>query len=354
MSNRWPDPDLARPHGQSNGDQVASHPGAFKPTNIGPESWEGNSWDPSVPETHAYLKALFNKLTDWGYEYFKIDGQPVVVGEYKRAAPFMKNKGDPETLYRKTIETIRGAIGPKRFLLGCWGTPLEGVGFMDGCRTGGDVVLGWGGFQTALRATMRWYFTHNIVWYADPDTMLLRTPLTIDQARVWPSSSLTGQALMSSDRLMDLRGTYRAHAAGLSGGRHTAPGPISSARNKRVWDLKIRHLAAGTTWSECSISRNRAGTDPADWKDWAGRPGPVHVFDFWNREYLGAWEERPGPDPRTHELPGADLAPRLGQDSAHFDQPAHHPGLGRSPEPELQPGRNVLHREKPDHQGRSL
>ena len=286
------------PHGQSNETVVKSHPGVFlfKPDGTSAsESWEGKFLvDPSVPETHAYLKALFNKLTDWGYEYFKIDGQPVVVGEYKRAAQFMKNKGDPETLYRKTLETIRGAIGPKRFLLGCWGTPLEGVGFMDGCRTGGDVVLGWGGFQTALRATLRWYFTHNIVWYADPDTMLLRTPLTIDQARVWASlQGLTGQALMSSDRLMDLSEERIELMRRVYPAVDIRPLDLfPSARNKRVWDLKIRHL--GRRYDVVGVF-NFGETEPEqtrlDWKDLglAGR-GPVHVFDFWNREYLGAWE----------------------------------------------------------------
>ncbi len=76
---------------------------------------------------------------------------------------------------------------------------------MNGSRTGGDVVLGWGGFQVALRPTLQYYYLHNIVWYSDPDVLLVRSPLTLDQARVWATlEGLTGQALMSSDRLMDL------------------------------------------------------------------------------------------------------------------------------------------------------
>jgi hypothetical protein len=286
------------PHGQSNEIVVKSYPGVFlfKPDGTSAsESWEGKYLvDPSTPETHAYLKDLFAKLAGWGYEYFKIDGQPVVVEEYRKTAALTKSPGDPEALYRKTIETIRAAIGPKRYLLGCWGIPLEGVGFMNGSRTGGDVVLGWSGFFVALRATMRWYFTHNIVWYTDPDVMLVRPPLTIDQARVWATlQGLTGQALMSSDRLMDL-GEERVELL-----RRVYPAsdirPLDlfpSSRNKRVWDLKVNHL--GRSYDVVGVfnfSEAKPKQVRLDWKE-LGLPGdgPVHVFDFWNNEYLGAWE----------------------------------------------------------------
>src|SRR5438094_3925068 len=96
------------------------------------------------------MKELSTNLACWGYEYFKIDGQPVVVGEYKTKKSFMQKPGDDTVaLYRETLESIRAAIGPRRYLLGCWGMPIEGVGIMNGSRTGGDVVLDWaGGFRS--------------------------------------------------------------------------------------------------------------------------------------------------------------------------------------------------------------
>lgn len=52
---------------------------------------------------------------------------------------------------------------------------------------------------------MHYYFLNNVAWYCDPDVMLLRYPLTLDQARAWATlQGLTGEALMSSDRLPDL------------------------------------------------------------------------------------------------------------------------------------------------------
>jgi len=115
--------------------------------------------DPSSSAGLNYLKNLFNTLKGWGYDYFKIDGQPIVIDEYHLKKAYMKHPSDnADSLYRATIETIRHTIGERRYLLGCWGIPLDGIGVMNGSRTGGDVELGWRGFKTALDATMQYYF----------------------------------------------------------------------------------------------------------------------------------------------------------------------------------------------------
>jgi hypothetical protein len=286
------------PHGQSNEDVVQNAPGVFlfKPDGTSAsESWEGKFLvDPSSLETHSYLKDLFNTLCDWGYDYFKIDGQPVVVNEYRRTGQFMKNPGDPEELYRTTLATIRETIGPDRYLLGCWGTPLQGVGYMNGSRTGGDVVGGWSGFLGALRATMRGYYSHNIFWYADPDVLLVRPPLTLEQARVWATlQGLTGQALLSSDRLTDLSEDRVEILRRVFPAVDIRPLDLfPSQRNKRIWDLKISHLDRHyDVVGIFNFREDRPEQIELDWKE-LGLPGdrPIHVFDFWNGEYLGAWE----------------------------------------------------------------
>ena len=288
------------PHGQSSEEVVKSHPGVFllKPDGTtASDTWEGKYLlDPTSPDTASYLHNLFQRMSGWGYDYFKIDGQPIVVDEYGKKKEFMKVPADnaPE-LYRKTSNTIRGAIGPDRYLLGCWGIPVEGAGIMNGSRTGGDVVLGWGGFQVALRPTLQYYYLHNIVWYSDPDALLVRAPLTLDQARVWATIvGLTGQALMSSDRLMDLsedrvellRRVYPA----------TDIRPLDlfpTERYKKIWDLKVNHLHRHYD----VVGVFNFDTDNADqvYLNWSELGLPkgkrVHVFDFWNHEYLGAWRE---------------------------------------------------------------
>lgn len=288
------------PHGQSNAEVVRAHPGAFllKPDgSSASDTWEGKFLvDPSTDEGHAYLKDLFQRLIGWGYAYFKIDGQPIVIREYRTKAEFFGNPGgDPVELYRRTLRTIRQAIGEERYLLGCWGIPLAGVGIMNGSRTAGDVVLGWEGFRVALEATKRWYFLHNIAWYCDPDVMLLRPPLTVDQARAWATlQGLTGQALMASDRMMDLspervyilRRVYPAVDI-----RPLDLFPIK--RDKRIWDLKIAHLNRRYDVVGCfNFSETESDGVFLRWKELGIQTDSlVHVFDFWEGEYLGAWED---------------------------------------------------------------
>jgi hypothetical protein len=283
------------PHGQSRRAVVDEHPKVFLLDNDGESlssTWEGQFLvDPRPDESHEYLKDIFAKLADWGYVYYKIDGQPIVVGEYANKA------GDSDhELYRKTLRTIRDAIGPDSYLLGCWGIPVEGMGIMNGSRTGGDIVRGWSrGFMLAVGATMNYYYQHNVAWYTDPDTMVLRSPLTVDQARAWATlQGLTGQALMGSDRLMDL-GDERVEML-----RRVYPAvdirPLDlfpvRGRNKRVWDLKVAHL--GRQYDVVGVfnyDESELEQHHLRWKDF-GLPDdtPVHVYDFWNKEYLGAWE----------------------------------------------------------------
>ena len=321
------------PHGQSNEAVVKNHPGVFlfKPDGTSAsDSWEGKFLvDPSTTATHRYLTDLFTRLSDWGYDYFKIDGQPVVVDEYGKTTQFMRHPGDPVELYRKTVDTIRSAIGPDRYLLGCWGIPMEGLGYMNGTRTGGDVVLGWGGFQVALWTTMRYYYQHNIAWYTDPDVMLLRSPLTLDQARVWATlQGLTGQALLMSDRLPDLSDDRVELMRRVYPAVDIRPLDLfPSERSKRIWDLKIRHL--GRTYDVVgTFNFDDSRTRPVylNWKELGiADTGPVHVFDFWNREYLGAWEAGMSIDiaPTSCRvltlLPATD-APQLISTSRHVTQ----------------------------------
>jgi len=288
------------PHGQSNDTVVKTLPAIFltKPDGTSAsESWEGRYLvDPSIPESQKYMKDLFTKLAGWGYEYFKIDGQPVVVNEYRNKKSFMKKQDeDIVALYRQTLDSIRSAIGPRRYLLGCWGMPIEGAGIMNGSRTGGDVVLDWaGGFMLAMRATMQNYYLHNVVWYTDADTMLVRSPLTLDQARAWATlQGLTGQAIMGSDRMMDLSEERVELLRRVYPAVDVRPVDLFPAeRNKQILDLKVNHL--GRSYDVVGLfnyDEAKSQQMMLNWKD-LGLPEntPIHVYDYWNNEYLGAWE----------------------------------------------------------------
>ena len=290
------------PHGQSSLAVVTNHPDVFLRKADGtldasPSRWEGNYLvDPSTPESLQYMNDLFARLSQQGFEYFKIDGQPGVVDEYRTKAKLMKNPSDDtDGLYRKTIESIRSAIGPDRYLLGCWGIPEEGIGIMNGSRSGGDIVGGWSGFLVALRATLPFYFLHNIAWYGDPDVVLVRSPLTLDQARAWAAlQGLTGQAVMSSDRLVDLSEDRVELLKRIYPAVDIRPLDLyPTDGTKRIWDLKVNHL--GRQYDVVGVFNFDEGRNEQallKWGDLGLAAGQaVHVFDFWNQEYLGQWKE---------------------------------------------------------------
>lgn len=288
------------PHGQSNISLVKNNRRAFllrSDDSSASDTWEGKFLlDPSTTESSSYLQKLFSTLSRWGYEYFKIDGQPIVIDEYRKKRSYMRDQAsDVEELYRTTLRNIRSAIGEGRYLLGCWGIPLEGAGIMNGSRTGGDVVLGWDGFMEAVDATMKHYYLHNIVWYNDPDVMLLRSPLTIDQARAWATlQGLTGQALMASDRMMDLSAGRTEILKRVYPAVDIRPLDLfPSKSNKKIWDLKIKHL--GRSYDVVSIFNFNTEKTSYNYLKWSGLglPDtiPIHVFDFWNEEYFGAWKK---------------------------------------------------------------
>jgi hypothetical protein len=123
---------------------------------------------------------------------------PVEAGRYSRPVSAIQ-------AYQMGLAAIRRGTGSDKFILGC-GAPIgPSIGFVDGMRIGGDVYAGWGGITPAVKAAAARWFYHRAVWDDDPDCLVVRDPLTLDQARVWASVvSLSGQMDLLSDKLTAL------------------------------------------------------------------------------------------------------------------------------------------------------
>jgi len=332
------------PHGQSN-EKVARDSHAFLWKLDGESAYR--SWlggfvvDPSVPQVHAYLRDLFTTLRQWGFSYFKIDGQPMVPGYFRDKAELMAGEKYAQLpldervtrLYRDTIRTIRDTIGPESYLLGCWGTPLDGMGMMNGARTAHDVHQGWGGFVLAVDALQRWNFLHNIAWYCDPDVLLVRPPLTDGTARAWATLlGLTGQALLTSDRLPDLPPARVELLRRVCPAVDIRPLDLFRPDNTRkpLWDLKIAHdLATPRSYdvvAVCNFREDRPHNVHLSWQKLGLDPQQAyHVYDFWRGIYLGAWKqgmfvEIPPADVRVITLVPATDRPVLVSTNRHITQ----------------------------------
>ncbi len=328
------------PHGQSN-EQVARNSGAFlwKPDgSTAADTWEGTYLvDPSVHAAHTYLQDLFTTLREWGYSYFKIDGQPIVIRQFTEKQRYMAGtlpEGDSAAvaaeLYRGTLGTIRNAIGERSYLLGCWGIPLAGVGILNGSRTAGDIFQGWQGFLVATEAVQRWNFLHNIAWYSDPDVMLVRPPLSEGMARAWATiQGLSGQALMASDRMPDLPASRVEMLERIYPAVDIRPLDLYKPDNVRkpVWDLKVAHL--GREYDVVALfnySTEDALSRLVSWDELGLKPNlTYHVYDFWQGMYLGAWDHGvflvvPPADVRVITLVPEEPRPVLISTNRHITQ----------------------------------
>lgn len=164
----------------------------------------GNVLDATNPGALGFLRSDVKRIMhDWGFDYLKID----FVIEETMADRYSDGRATKAMAFRNGVSAIREAMGPEKFLLGC-GAPLgSSVGLVDGMRIGNDVEArrDWRGLMVGMRAAAARYHLHGKVWWNDADCLLVRPPLTLDQARLWASTvALTGGLVLDSDRLVEL------------------------------------------------------------------------------------------------------------------------------------------------------
>ncbi|HEX5411688.1 MAG TPA: glycoside hydrolase family 36 protein [Terriglobia bacterium] len=166
--------------------------------------------DFSNPALKKYLYDTYrDHALNWGYDYFKLDGENAtrdIWAENRDRAydPSM----DANTAFRQALGVIHDAMDSKPgvFFSACGPAfPTEAMGIAQAGRLAGDVVgdgepPSFRGVREALAGIRRGYYTHGIAWYGDPDALVVRPPLTREEARTWTSIlGLTGQVLMLGD-----------------------------------------------------------------------------------------------------------------------------------------------------------
>lgn len=258
--------------------------------------WSGRYLiDPTHPDTAGYLDRLVKTVCgDWGYDYVKIDAQGYMVGLYDKARSLLHDPSrKPAEVYRLGLKAIRRSMGKKRFLLNCtegW----DSTGFCDGIRTGGDVHADVGGLETAADYTYRRLYINGIAWWADPDVVCVREPLTLEQARAWVTMiSLTGQAFLASD---DMPALPRARVALLK-----RAFPVLPIRPMELFDLKHRpqtfdlkvNVPGVGSWDVVAVFNwNRRWNKQGDLKiaDLGIRPSEAGFvfFDVWREKLLAS------------------------------------------------------------------
>ncbi len=274
------------------------------------QNWSGRYMlDPSQPEVRRHMEETHRTMaSEWGYEVFKIDGLEQEVHLLERAGERAALHEPGVDSYRLSMEALRRGIGPNSVMLACQGSYTgPDVTVADATRIGGDLVVfpdppNWQSYVTQAKVTLAQFFTNNLIWYTDPDTLKVGAPATLDVARIATTVvALPGQLTILSDKLGELpaeRMRLLQQALPVCDVHPLDLWPIPDL--KPVWDLKIRRPFA--SWDVVSVF---------NWEDSARdyRLPAVDlgldankdylVYEFWSRKLLGvrrgAVEVRVGP-----------------------------------------------------------
>lgn len=271
--------------------------------------------NPEVIDKH--LKPMLSILkNEWGLTYLKDAGWGTWMDYYdhNREQAFDPSRGSRE-LYVEVQKAVRNSLGDDVYINGC---AMHEVGLcfglFDGSRTGGDVKAVWYperergmSMQTFFHSLFGANYLNNIVWFCDPDVVMVRNPLTYEEGQTIVSAiALTGQTYMASD-FMDKLPPRKLELY-----RKTIPTtpivpidlyPFHILKNKRdgvVWccpqvkefpralDLKVNgvngdyDVLALFNWkdeaSESAFSIEELGLNPDK---------EYHVFNFWEQKYEG-------------------------------------------------------------------
>ena len=113
----------------------------------------------------------FTTIKDWGYDYFKLDGEfaiPKYVPHVDLSRLYNASI-DPVAAYRNRMKVIRNAIGQDSFIEECVaGTPLNATGYADSFFNGDDLYDNWQGMYSLFSSINANTFFNHIVGYNMP------------------------------------------------------------------------------------------------------------------------------------------------------------------------------------------
>ncbi len=269
-------------------------------------TWNGKyTIDPSNDEVIAHIRHIHDVAAhEWGYEYFKIDGMSGSGAGYcahfferpeVRAA--FKNP-DVVAPFERVVRALREGIGPDRVFLACQGhfTGPEAQ-YADAARTGADIVhpnqpVKWSNILQQAGRTLNQIFVNNIVFYSDPDNLLVNGALTLEEARVTTTVvALPGQLTFFGDHLGELAPERMKLLQQTLPVCESRPGALYPYfQNLPVWDLKIGRafgswdVIALFNWEEeektVGFNLAEVGLDP----------GAYVAYEFWTNRYMGEFD----------------------------------------------------------------
>ncbi|HVX67505.1 MAG TPA: alpha-galactosidase [Bryobacteraceae bacterium] len=303
--------------------------------------------DQTNPATGEFLKRMFETLDNWGYDYYKFDGEfafPKYVPGADRSRLYDKNVDLVES-YRQRLALIRATIGPDRFIEGCVaGTPVNGIGYFNSVFNGHDLYNNWQGMYPLFSSISGNAFLNRLLVYVMPgEGIELGLPMTVEEAQkkrpaVVVETARTREDPMTGFGVTDAEARTLVTFVALSGVAYPlasvmpelpparvellkktmptmpiSPADLFSRGGEIHWDtfkgVRRQHflgnypelldvqvnaaageydIAALTNWHDESETRQLDLAEKLSLE-----PGrPYVVFDFWNQRLLGVYRDR--------------------------------------------------------------
>ena len=327
---------------------VEQHPGWYlrdQQGNLIPD-YHTPSLDSSNPEVMAFLRRMFTQLKDWGFDYYKFDGEhalPAYAPAVNRQKLFDKT-AEPVAVYRERLKLIRSTIGPRSFIEACpAGTPLNAIGYANSYFNGEDVYNSWQGMHALFSSINANAFLNHIVVYLMPGEGLeLGEPMSVEEAKVRRPPSVVATARSREEPLAGF-GTTTAEArtlvtlVALSGVAYPLASVMPELPEERVkllqqtlpampilpLDLfsrgtdmrwgRFKHLRADDYIHnypeilDVKVNAKSGIYDVVGFTNWRGEkaarqvdfgdklglsPGSYIVFDYWKQRLLGVFADR--------------------------------------------------------------
>ena len=213
--------------------------------------------DVTHPDAEAWLRGVIGGIRDAGFRMIKID--------FIFSEAFEGIRHDPQVTsmqaYHRGLEIIRQTAGEDMFILACGAPMLPTLGYAHAFRTGPDIAyeaVGGGNpnynflVHEARNTASRFFIGGN--WFLnDPDQLLLREPLTLEEARMFAVANvMAGGVFLLGDNLAGL-GEDRLEIATnpvileiAKIGRPAVPLDLFDAPSQKLFSSPVMDLAGET------------------------------------------------------------------------------------------------------------
>ena len=188
-------------------------------------------FDYSHPGARAHIADCIRNMKEhWGIRYFKVDFMRYgLKNDILARHPDVKGiKAHDPTItgverFRLAMQTMREAMGPDAYFLGCSAVFGPAIGFVDGMRTGNDIHPRYAAFPERSLSNLGHFYLSGKVFNGDADYLVFREAadedktvsqeaskhggsMTMNEARMWADlHKLYGASRLHSDNLMTLR-----------------------------------------------------------------------------------------------------------------------------------------------------